>query len=487
MVSVRCPRSRPRCSMSAPVASETSSPFSASKEISACSAGLLEARRRRGGRRARCGPARRHVTHSRPAAAGRGRPGNARGVPLQRRTCRTRRWCTAAGSRWPGLGPWLPDRGRSLRCRRGEPRQQRQTAVAAPRGELAQVQRIRLASQAAVSGQVAEAEPRPAPGGSAGFTRRRQATTLPATHSRHAHPATTRRGSPAEPATEQVSGGAGGAYNQKNQCENWPRRPSARTTPPPPPRPAPPPKTHRQTQSHNSKELLQGRQRRWLRRVPLANALRRRRPRPGDKWHLDEVFIRINGASTTCGARSTSTATCSTSWCSAPERHGRQEFFRKLLKGLRYVPRVIVTDKLGSYQVAHRALCPSVDHRRSKYLNNRAENSHQPTENQERAMRGFHRLAGPAIPVRVQRHLPALPASPAPTPGHRVPRHDERPLLRLERDHRASQRRLSPDRAEHRYAIGVPIPLIAINVTVPSLWPSPCSSRAAACNDCSSS
>ena len=39
---------------------------------------------------------------------------------------------------------------------------------------------------------------------------------------------------------------------------------------------------------------------------------------------------------------------------------------------------MIVTDKLASYQVAHRELVPSVQHRRSKYLNNRAENSHQP-------------------------------------------------------------------------------------------------------------
>ena len=46
-----------------------------------------------------------------------------------------------------------------------------------------------------------------------------------------------------------------------------------------------------------------------------------------------------------------------------------KRFFRKLLKGLRYVPRVLVTDKLGSYQVAHRELMSSVEHRRSRYLN----------------------------------------------------------------------------------------------------------------------
>jgi putative transposase len=53
------------------------------------------------------------------------------------------------------------------------------------------------------------------------------------------------------------------------------------------------------------------------------------------------------------------------------------------------VPRVLITDKLASYGVAHRRLIPSVEHRRSKYLNNRAENSHQPTRQRERAMKKF--------------------------------------------------------------------------------------------------
>ena len=59
------------------------------------------------------------------------------------------------------------------------------------------------------------------------------------------------------------------------------------------------------------------------------------------------------------------------------------------LKGLQYLPRVIVTDGLSSYQVAHREIVPSVKHRRSRYLNNRAENSHQPTGARERAMKRF--------------------------------------------------------------------------------------------------
>ena len=101
-----------------------------------------------------------------------------------------------------------------------------------------------------------------------------------------------------------------------------------------------------------------------------ANQLRRRRARPGDRWHLDEVFIRING-------------TIHYLW-RAVDQHGNvldilvqprrnavaaKKFFRRLLKGLRYVPRVIVTDGLASYRVAHRELLGSVEHRRSKYLN----------------------------------------------------------------------------------------------------------------------
>ena len=135
----------------------------------------------------------------------------------------------------------------------------------------------------------------------------------------------------------------------------------------------------------------------WCRKFgqTYANGLRRRRPRLGDKWHLDEVFIKINGKKHYL-------------W-RAVDQHGdvldilitsrrdakaATRFFRKLLTGLRYVPRVLVTDKLASYPVAHRRLIPGVEHRRSKYLNNRAENSHQPTRQQERAMRGFHSAGG---------------------------------------------------------------------------------------------
>jgi putative transposase len=66
-----------------------------------------------------------------------------------------------------------------------------------------------------------------------------------------------------------------------------------------------------------------------------------------------------------------------------------KKFFRKLLKGLTYVPRVLITDKLKSYGAAKREILPGVEHRQSRYLNNRCENSHRPTRQRERRMQGF--------------------------------------------------------------------------------------------------
>src|SRR5947209_9370499 len=64
-------------------------------------------------------------------------------------------------------------------------------------------------------------------------------------------------------------------------------------------------------------------------------------------------------------------------------------FFRKLLRTTKRKPRVIITDKLRSYGAAKKVVLPRVTHRQSRYLNNRAENSHQPTRQRERRMRRF--------------------------------------------------------------------------------------------------
>jgi putative transposase len=121
-----------------------------------------------------------------------------------------------------------------------------------------------------------------------------------------------------------------------------------------------------------------------------ANALRRRRARPGDKWHLDEVFITINGQRRYLWRAVDQNGTVlDILVTSKRDTRAATRFFRKLLKGLQYVPRVLVTDKLRSYGAARRRVLGSVEHRQSKYLNNRAENSHQPTRARERAMKRF--------------------------------------------------------------------------------------------------
>jgi putative transposase len=98
--------------------------------------------------------------------------------------------------------------------------------------------------------------------------------------------------------------------------------------------------------------------------------------------------------------------------------HAAKKFFRKPLKGCQNIPRVIITDKLKSYGAAKQEILSGVEHRQHRYLNNRAEHSHQPTRQRERRMQGFKSpghaqrfLAAYGLiaqPFRPRRHL--LPA-----------------------------------------------------------------------------
>ena len=142
----------------------------------------------------------------------------------------------------------------------------------------------------------------------------------------------------------------------------------------------------------------------------FADRLKRRRPRPGDKWHLDEVFIRVRGK-------------LHYLW-RAVDQHGHVldilvqsrrdkraigRLFRKLLHGLQYVPRVIVADKLRSYGAARCKILPGVEDRQSRYLNNWAEVSHQPTRQRERQMQRFksarHAQRFPSTHARIHNHF----------------------------------------------------------------------------------
>ena len=120
--------------------------------------------------------------------------------------------------------------------------------------------------------------------------------------------------------------------------------------------------------------------RKWCRKFgqQYANQLRRRRPRPGDKWHMDEVFLTIKGEHHYLWRAVDQDGNVLDILVQRRrDKRAAKKFFRKLLKGLTYIPRVIITDKLKSYGAAKREILPGVEHRQHRYLNNRVENSHR--------------------------------------------------------------------------------------------------------------
>ena len=175
-----------------------------------------------------------------------------------------------------------------------------------------------------------------------------------------------------------------------------------------------------------------------------ANQLRRRRPRPGDKWHIDEVFLTIKGERHYLWRAVDQDGNVLDILVQRRrDKRAAKKFFRKLLKGLTYVPRVIITDKLKSYGAAKREILPGVEHRQHRYLNNRAENSHQPTRQRERRMQRFQvSRPRPTVPLRLWSHLSTLPSAPSSVCGVRVPSRIAETLPDLARDHCPAHGRL---------------------------------------------
>ena len=129
--------------------------------------------------------------------------------------------------------------------------------------------------------------------------------------------------------------------------------------------------------------------RRWSVKVGLGIARRIRSTAlaRGDKWHLDEVVVTING-NKDCLWRAVDQHGAVLDVLVQSRREGMR-LMRKLLKKQGRSPRVLITDKLKSYAAANRDLGLNVEHRQHKGLNNRAENSHQPTRVREKVMRRF--------------------------------------------------------------------------------------------------
>ena len=138
--------------------------------------------------------------------------------------------------------------------------------------------------------------------------------------------------------------------------------------------------------------------RRWCRRFGphYARNVRRQQPTAGDHWLLDEVFLQIQGRRQYLW-RAIDQDGDILDILMQRRRNGRAatRFVRKLLKQQQRSPNRLVTDKLGSYRVAHRAEIASVPHDTTQYANNRIEASHRRTRVRERQMLRF-RSAGNA-------------------------------------------------------------------------------------------
>ena len=136
--------------------------------------------------------------------------------------------------------------------------------------------------------------------------------------------------------------------------------------------------------------------RHWCRKfgTEYATSLKRGERRLGDTWYLDELFVNIQGQRQYLW-RAVDQDGDVIDILVQPRRDRRaaERFFRRLLKGQGGEPRRLVTDKLRSYGAARRNAMPSVVHDTSRYANNRAEVSHEPTRQRERGMRRFKSMA----------------------------------------------------------------------------------------------
>ncbi|MPQ96188.1 IS6 family transposase [Thioclava sp. JE_KL1] len=129
----------------------------------------------------------------------------------------------------------------------------------------------------------------------------------------------------------------------------------------------------------------------WVARFgrQFAARIRRERPDPADKWHLDEVVISINGKKHWLWrAVDANGDVLDILIQSRRNTSAAKRFFRKLFRCWGQ-PRVLVTDKLGSYAAAKAEIAPGIEHRQHKGLNNRAEASHRHTRRREKIMGRF--------------------------------------------------------------------------------------------------
>jgi putative transposase len=129
----------------------------------------------------------------------------------------------------------------------------------------------------------------------------------------------------------------------------------------------------------------------WVNRFGrhLANCIRRDRPKPNDKWHMDEAVITIGGRKLwLCRATDADGDVLDILVQVRRNSRAARRFLSRLVRQFGE-PRVVVTDKLGSYVMPVRTMAPEADHRTHKGLNNRIENFHRPARRREKIMGRF--------------------------------------------------------------------------------------------------
>ena len=120
------------------------------------------------------------------------------------------------------------------------------------------------------------------------------------------------------------------------------------------------------------------------------NITKKRKWKPGDKWHIDEVRVVINKEVYWLW-RAIDNDNNELEILLQKRRNAKaaKRFFKMILKKYGFVPRVLITDKHKSYKAARKSILKSIDHRQHKGLNNRIENTHQTVRIKERQMRRF--------------------------------------------------------------------------------------------------
>jgi putative transposase len=149
----------------------------------------------------------------------------------------------------------------------------------------------------------------------------------------------------------------------------------------------------------------------WGRKFGQAYATqrKRRRPRTGDTWHLDEVWLTMHGKRHDLWrAVDQDDHVLDTLMQSRRSKQAAKKFLRTLLTGLPYVPRVRITEKRKSDGAAQRERLPGVEHRQSRSLNNHCEHSHRPTRQREERMQGLKSVG----------HAPRFVSAYGPIPHH---------------------------------------------------------------------